>query len=55
MSTMPRPVLPEPVIPTMTPWVVRSAESSVEVGTGSLVGGGVDQAAEMEVSHDAST
>ena len=25
MSTTPRPVLPEPVMPTITPWVVRSA------------------------------
>ena len=28
-STTPSPVLPEPVMPTMTPWVVRSAASSV--------------------------
>ena len=27
-NTMPRPVLPEPVMPTMTPWVVKSALSS---------------------------
>ena len=28
MSTTPRPVLPEPVMPTITPWVVKSAASS---------------------------
>ncbi len=27
--SMPRPVLPEPVMPTITPWVVRSAGSTV--------------------------
>ena len=25
MSATPRPVLPDPVMPTITPWVVRSA------------------------------
>ncbi|CAB4603878.1 unannotated protein [freshwater metagenome] len=28
ISTTPRPVLPEPVMPTITPWVVRSPEST---------------------------
>ena len=27
MSTSPSPVLPEPVIPTITPWVVKSSVS----------------------------
>ncbi len=27
ITTTPSPVLPEPVIPTMTPWVVRSEGS----------------------------
>ena len=49
---MPRPVLPEPVMPTITPCVVRSAGVEAEVGSEALVLGGVDQAAEVEVSHD---
>src|SRR6478736_8903654 len=28
-STIPRPVLPEPVMPTMTPWVVKSPDGTV--------------------------
>ena len=51
MSTMPRPVLPEPVMPTITPWVVKSAVSSVTRRAAALVRGRVDELAESEVCH----
>ena len=51
MSTMPRPVLPEPVMPTITPWVVKSPDGDRRQCAGALVRGRVDQPAEEEVSH----
>ena len=51
ISTTPRPVLPEPVMPTMTPWVVRSAVVEPHVVAGPLVRGRVDEAPEEQLSH----
>ena len=50
---MPRPVLPDPVMPTITPWVVRSPEAIVVGCVGALVLDRVDLPAEEEVSHAA--
>ena len=46
---MPRPVLPEPVMPTITPWVVRSSGSTQHRLAGALVRRRVDRLAEEEL------
>ncbi len=51
ISTTPSPVFPEPVMPRMTPWVVRSPDSTTSRSLARLARLRVETEAEVEISH----